>query len=164
MTTKEEQKVNGWISDLVGALTDPIICHPQWMESPPEKIRIAITLQRLIENGLAMKEKGTPLGTDAECAWYLSCTSLVGPLSSEWIRIYQYVFTKTCAVMQTEVPEELRQETLDNYEMGLLLGLKQWIYRTRSENRKDHDRAERREHKEKAEQEKIELQPKMFEF
>ena len=159
-----DRQTEKWISDLAGVFTDPIICHRGQLDQPPEKIRDAITLQRLLENIVALRERRALLGTDAECAWYLSCASLEAPLSSEWTRIYMYTFNKTCATTQTEVPEDLRQESLDQYEMGLLLGLKQWIYRVRSENRKQKDREDRLEKKEQAKKEKENLQPQMFEF
>ena len=164
---KNEQfdpQVDSWISDLIGALRDPIICHERNLDRPPEKIQSAITLMRLAENLLANKENRQPLGTDAECAWYLSSASLDAPLSSEWVRIYGYCFTKLCQFMNTEIPDDLRQDKLNNYEMGLLLGLKQWIYRKRSEARKDKDRAERREQKAQAKQQQAILQPPMFDF
>jgi hypothetical protein len=159
-----DRQTEKWISDLAGVFTDPVICHRGQLDRPPQKIREAITLQRLIENMVALKEGRSLLGTDAECAWYLSSASLEAPLSSEWTRIYMYTFNQTCATTHTEVPEDLRQESLDQYEMGLLLGLKQWIYQVRSENRKQIDRADRQEKKEQARQEKENLQPQMFEF
>ena len=159
-----DRKADGWISDLVGALTDPIICYGNNLDRPPEKIQEAITMQRLIENILAVKENRTPLGTDAEAAWYLSTASLETPLPSEWVRIYMYTFNKTCKMTKTEVPEDLRQEELSQYEMGLLLGLKQWIYKVRTENRKEKDRIRRQEERVQVKQEKEALQPKMFEF
>ena len=69
-----------WISDLVGALTDPIICHGNELDAPPEKIRTAITLQRLIENMAAQRENrnlsGQMLklpGTFLPPAWQRRC-------------------------------------------------------------------------------------------
>jgi hypothetical protein len=159
-----DRQTEKWISDLAGVFTDPVICHRRQLARPPENIQSAITLQRLLENMVALREGRALLGTDAECAWYLSGASLEAPLPSEWTRIYMYTFNKTCATLQTEVPEDLRQESLDQYEKGLLLELKQWIYRVRSENRKQRDREDQKEKKEQAKTEKDNLQPKMFEL
>ena len=164
MFVQNNAKVDRHISDIVGALTDPIICHGNEIDSPPEKIRTAITLQRLIENMRALKEDREPIGTDAEAAWYLSTASLAMPLPSEWVRIYMYTFNQTCKLTNNEVPQDLRQKTLDNYEMGLLNDLKTWIYKVRTENRKDVERTERREQREQVKKEKEDLQPKMFKF
>jgi hypothetical protein len=161
---KSNIQTEDWISDLVGALTDPIICHRNNLDRPSEKYQQAITMQRLIENMLAAKEKCSPLGTDAECAWYLSTASLEAPLPSEWVRIYMYVFNKTCEFMNIAIPEDLIRKELNQYEMGLLLKLKHWLYRVRTENRKEKDRISRQDQMERLKQEEISLQPKMFEF
>ena len=75
-----------------------------------------------------------------------------------------YVFNKTMQFNETEVPADLRQDKLSNYEMGKLMDLKRWIYKIRAEHRKSEDRSRRQEEKEQAKQEKEALQPKMFEF
>ncbi len=73
-----DPRVDRAISDLVGSLTDPIICHKGQEEKPPEWLRNAITLERLVMN-LAAQKGETPTGTDAEAAWYLSTASLEFP-------------------------------------------------------------------------------------
>lgn len=161
---KNNSKAEDWISDLVGALTDPIICHGNELDAPPEKIRTAITLQRLIENMAAQRENRKPIGTDAEAAWYLSTASLAAPLPSEWVHIYMFVFNKTCRLNKTEVPSDLRQDTLDSHEMGLLTDLKEWIYKVRTEHRLVEAKDQRREQKETNRRQKEDLQPKMFQF
>jgi len=164
VSIQNEAKVDRQISDIVGALTDPIICHGNELDLPPENIRTAVTLQRLIENMQAIRENREPVGTDAEAAWYLSAASLATPLPSEWVKIYMYTFNKTCKLTKTEVPEDLRQETLDSYEMGLLNDLKRWLYKVRAEHRKDVARNEKREQKEQVRKEKEDVQTKMFRF
>ena len=46
--------------------------------------------------------------------------------------IYQYVLTM---VMSKKVSEELRKESLDDYKMGLLGELKEWLWRKRVQAR-----------------------------
>lgn len=164
-TATAERKTDNWISELVGVLHDPIICWPNALDKPPEKIQQAITLQRLLENMIATRESRDPLATDAECAWYISGASLEHPLSSEWTRVYMYVFTQTCGLMQTEVPPDLKVDKLSDYELHqYLLPLKRWIYQKRSEKRKYGDKLERREKKESEKNAKTELQTAMFEI
>ena len=45
--------------------------------------------------------------------------------------------------MGDKVPEELRKESLDDYRMGLLKELKEWIYRQRVKARQERRRMER---------------------
>lgn len=62
-------------------------------------------------------------------------------------------------------------DELDDYDMGRLRDMKEWLYRTRVRAREDTDRADRREQKDQARQEKQleteqkeSLQPKMFDL
>lgn len=51
MATKEEQKADSSISDIVGALTDPIIVMPSgWGEDLSPELKKCVTPARLIEN------------------------------------------------------------------------------------------------------------------
>jgi hypothetical protein len=58
----------------------------------------------------------------------------------EWLDIYQYLLTK---VMGDRIPDELRKESLDDYRMGLLKELKEWIYRQRVKAREERQRMAR---------------------
>ena len=60
--TKREQ--DGWIDDLVGALTDPIIVWPgPWKDDIPQNLKEQIPLERLIMNMKVMHDgKGVPVG------------------------------------------------------------------------------------------------------
>ena len=61
------KKVDGWIEDTVGAICDPIIVMPGgWGDDLPENLRQRVTLERLCENMLAIKEKREVTATDAE--------------------------------------------------------------------------------------------------
>jgi hypothetical protein len=163
---KKDPEVEKYISDLVGALTDPILCWPGYEEDkPPKDFKELITIQRLLENMCALKENRGPQGTDAEVCWYLSTKSLDGPIGDIWTRIYQYCFTKTRECLRREVPGDLRVDDLSDYEMNYhLIPFKRWIYKKRCERRKALDREEKKARKEVTSQEKLELQPAMFDL
>ncbi len=165
-SSKVNRATDVWISDLVGALSDPIICWAGYEDDkPPDDFLGIIKIQRLLENMVAVKENREPLGTDAEAAWYLSTASLAQPISENWCRIYEYCFTKTMMAMKKEVPAELRVDKLEDYDLNYhLIPLKRWLYRVRSERRKGIAKTERQEQREQAKQEKTALQPAMFEL
>ena len=145
--SNREKVVEKQIDNMVGALTDPIIVMPGgWGDTLPEWIKTRITLERLAEN---MKElRGEqPTGTDAEALAYLYTASLTSPMSTEWFNIYMYVFTK---VMGDKVPEDLRKEEITDYEWGLLLEFKRWLWNTRVKARQERARAKRASEKAEA--------------
>ncbi|MGA2669835.1 MAG: hypothetical protein ABSF21_00205 [Dehalococcoidia bacterium] len=138
------EKVDYWISNAVGAFFDPIIVMPGgWGDSLPEAIKTQITLERLIMNIQGL-QGDQMTGTDAEAAAYLYTASLTAPMGDHWVNIYMYVFNQVMKHQKIEVPDDLKVETLGNYEMGMLRDLKAWIYRKRVEARQQRDREERR--------------------
>jgi hypothetical protein len=170
--TKESRQADKYISDLVGAISDPIIYHATQDPYCPDNVREMIRMSRLIELLAASKENREPTGTDAECSWYLSTASLEAPFDHEWTTIYQYCFTHSyLAFRGKEVNdptlEELRVDELSPYMMGKLKHLKAWIYRKRCENRKFEEKEERRKVKEEVKNQKKEVlktQPSLFGF
>jgi hypothetical protein len=163
-----DTKVDRAISDLVGSLTDPIICHKGQEEQPPEWLRNSIALERLIMN-LATLKGETPTGTDAEAAWYLSTASLESPFDEQWTRIYCYVFTQIYQRWRTKesgytVPDDIKVDKLNDYDMSHLRRLKDWIYQTRIKARLEKDKSERKQQKEDAVRQKKNEQPVLFEF
>ena len=91
---KTNPKVDRQISDLVGALTDPIIVMPGgWGDTLPDWIKDAITVERLIEN-LKHLNGEEPTGTDAEAVAYLYTASLTAPMDRDWAEIYLYLTRK----------------------------------------------------------------------
>lgn len=90
MTNRRQKDaiVDKGISDIIGALVDPIIVMPGgWGDTLPDWIKGAITLERLIMNiGALAGEKMT--GTDAEACAYLYTASLTAPPSRDWTQIY----------------------------------------------------------------------------
>ena len=138
-------QIHKQIDGLVAALTDPIIVFdPAWADVLPDWLKGEVKLQRLAQ--LMKGEEG--IATDAEALAYVSNASLAVPLASDWVEIYQYLFTRA---MGEKVPEEMRRENLDDYRMGLLKELKQWIWRKRAKYREERQRAERAEAKAEAE-------------
>jgi len=138
-------RIDKQIDVLVGALTDPIIVFdPSWADVLPDWLKGEIKMQRLAQ--LMKGEEG--IATDAEALAYVSNVSLSQPIASDWVEIYQYLLTR---VMGDKVPEELRKESLDDYRMGLLNQLKEWIFRQRGKARQEKRRMERAKAKAEAE-------------
>jgi hypothetical protein len=128
-------QIHKQIDGLVAALTDPIIVFdPGW--EVPDWLEGETRIQRLAQ--LMKGEEG--IATDAEALAYVSNASLAVPLASDWVDIYQYLLTR---VMKEKVPEELRTEHLDNYRMGLLKELKQWLWQKRAKYTEERARSER---------------------
>jgi hypothetical protein len=167
LTTEKEMEKG--ISNIVGVFTDPIIVFPGgWGDTLPEWLKGAITMERLIENVKALKGEEMT-GTDAEACAYLYTVSLTQPISSDWTQIYLYIAGKTYEKQRTKdsgvsMPEDIRVESLTDYQMQLLDRLKGFIYRQRIKVRQERDRADRREKKEAAAAEKKALQPAMFDL
>jgi len=158
-----ENKIEKGISDIVGVFTDPIIVFPGgWGDDLPEWLKDAITLERLAMNVKALKgEKMT--GTDAEACAYLMTVSLTQPIDHDWTQIYLYIASKVCATWKkTEVPEDIRVETLRDNQLRDLNRLKDWIYQQRTRIRLERDNSERRQKREKAAAGRKAEQPSLF--
>jgi len=157
MTT--DRKGEGWIDNLVGALCDPIIVYPSgWQDTLPDWIKPQITLERLIMNMLVMKEGGVPVG-GTEVLAYMYPRTMEAPISEQWFRIYMYVFNQAMKFKKVEVPEDIKSETLTDYDMSQLNDLKRWIYDRRVKARKEMARGERLRAKEEALAEELETEP-----
>ncbi len=158
----EEKQTGKWISDIVGALFDPIIVYPGgWGDTLPEWVKSQITMERLIENMKpSIGEK--PTGTDAEATAYLMSASLSQPMSSDWAQIYLHVAGKTMQKFnKVEVPADIQVETITDAQIKKLKDLKDWIYRTRVKHRQERDRAEKRQEKDAGQKPKV-VQEKFF--
>jgi len=73
-----------------------------------------------------------------------------------------YVFNKAMKMKKTEVPEDLKSETLSDYDMQELNHLKYWIYEQRVKHRKEKARETRLQAKEEKELEVEAAQPSFF--
>ena len=139
-----EKKTEGWVGELLGALCDPIIVYPSpWKDDLPDWVNPQITLERLVMNIQVMHEGGVPVG-DTEVLAYIFPRTMEEPLSEQWMRIYTYVFTQAMKFKKVEVPEDLRCESLSDYDMRELTDLKSWIYQKRVQHRKEKFRTERK--------------------
>lgn len=159
------KNVNSMVDDLVGTLTDPIIVYPGgWGDSLPEWLKNAITLERLTEN---MKETkgGQPTGTDAEACAYLNTASLTAPMNGDWGQIYLYVAGKLYRRWhKSELPEDIRVDSLTDQQTDDLNRLKEWLFRRRTTARQEVERNERRQQKEEELDKRKTEQPALFEF
>jgi len=132
--------VDKQIDSLVGALMDPIIVMPGgWGDSLPDWIKGAIQIERL-----ALLMKGEETATDAEACAYLYTASLEAPIDSDWTQIYLYVAGKVVSKnREIQIPEDIGVDSLNDYRMGLLRGLKDWIYERRVKHRREKQRVEK---------------------
>ena len=163
MTT--EKQIEKGISEIVGALTDPIIVFPGgWGDTLPDWLKTAITLERMIGNVKALKGEEPP-GTDAEACAYIMTVSLTQPMDSDWTQIYLYIAGQTYKRWNKgEMPADIAVDSISDYQMGELNRLKAWLYRQRMKARTKKDRAQRKQNREEAEMVKKAEQPALFEF
>ena len=104
-------------------------------------------------------------GTDAEACAYLYTAGLTAPMDHDWSQIYLYVATRTYARHKGgEVPKDIRVETLNEYQIGELKRLKDWLYRQRVKARQERDRAEKRLEREESEAQRKVEQSVLFQF
>jgi len=151
------------VSDLVGIFTDPMLVFPGgWGDTLPSWIKEAITIDRL-EASIKSSRGEEVTGTDSEACAYLYTAGLTAPMDSDWTRIYLYVSTRTYSRYKgKEVPEDIRVESLSDYQMGELRRLKDWIYQKRV--RQERERTDRRLEREEAETQRKAEQPELFDF
>ena len=163
MTT--EKQIEKGISEIVGALTDPIIVFPGgWGDTLPDWLKTAITLERMMGNMKALKGE-EPIGTDAEACAYLMTVSLTQPMDSDWTQIYLYIAGQTYKRWNKgEMPADIAVDSISDYQVGELNRLKAWLYRQRIKARMEKDRAQQRREKEKGEMAKKAERPVLFEF
>jgi len=153
------------ISNIVGALTDPIIVFPGgWGDTLPDWLKSATTLERLVMDMRALKGEEMT-GTDAEACAYLYTAGLTAPMDHDWTQIYLYIAGKTYTRWKkAEIPQDIVVESLTDGQMRDLNQLKEWLYQKRTTIRLEQDRAERRQKRgEEAARKKAE-QPALFGF
>ncbi len=104
-------------------------------------------------------------GTDAEACAYLYTAALTQPLDHDWGQIYLYIAGKTYTRWKkTEMPEDIRVESLRDDQVTDLNRLKEWLYRKRSQVREERARTERRQKKEQEAARRNAEQPALFTF
>jgi len=159
------QNIEKGISDIVGALTDPIIVFPGgWGDSLPQWLKTAITLERLVMNMKALKGEEMT-GTDAEACAYLWTAALTQPMDHDWGQIYLYIAGKTYTRWKkTEMPEDIRVDSLRDDQTADLNRLKEWLHKRRTQVRLERERADRRQKKEEEAARRKAERPALFEF
>ena len=154
------------ISEIVGVFTDPILVFPGgWGDTLPEWLKNAITLERLAMN--VKGNKGEEMtGTDAEACAYLYTAGLTQPMDHDWSQVYLYIAGKTYRQWQkdNQFPDDIKVDSLSDYQMAKLNSLKVWLYHKRVQTRLDRDRAERRERKEEEVEKRTAERPVLFKF
>jgi hypothetical protein len=162
--TTEEQIEKG-ISEIAGALTDPIIVSPGgWGDTLPEWLKNAITLERLAMNMKVLKGEEMT-GTDTEACAYLYTAALTNPMDHDWGQIYLYIATQTYRCWgNNEMPTEIAVDSLNDEQMRELARLKEWLYRRRTQVRLERERAERRQKREEETAQRKAEQLALFEF
>ena len=139
-----DNRIDKQIDALVSALSDPIIVFTSpWMDTLPEWLKGEIKTQRLIQLMKGEEE----VATDAEALAYMYPRALEAPLDSAWTEIYLYLGTQ---VMGDRMPDDIRKDSLSDYQMGLLMELKRWICRQQVKAREERGRVERRKAKAEA--------------
>jgi hypothetical protein len=153
------------ISELVGALADPIIAFAGgWGDTIPDWLKNAITLERLEMNVRELKGE-EPTGTDAEACAYLYTAALTQPLDHDWAEIYLYIATSVYSRWgKSEMPKDIKVDSLRDDQKADLNRLKGWLYQQRTRARLERDRSERRQKAEAAKAELEVMQPSMFDF
>ena len=141
---RSDKQLDQQIDDLVGTFTDPIIVSPGgWGDTLPDWIKSQITMERLLENMKASKGE-KPTATDAEACAYLYTASLEAPMGSDWTQIYLYIAGKVVSRGRSaEIPDDIKVDSLTDYQRGLLRDLKSWIYDRRLKYRKEKQRVEK---------------------
>jgi len=160
-----EKQIEKGISEIVGALTDPIIVFPGgWGDTLPEWLKTAVTLERMMGNVKALRGE-EPTGTDAEACAYLMTVSLTQPMDGDWTQIYLYIAGQTYKRWNKgEMPADIAVDSISDYQVGELNKLKAWLYRQRIRARIEKGKVKRGQEKEKVEMVKKAERPVLFEF
>lgn len=86
-------------------------------------------------------------------------------MGHDWSQIYLYVAGKTYTRWhKSEMPDDIRVDSLSAEQMADLNRLKEWLYRHRTTARQETQRAERRGKKEEDITTRKAGQPALFEF
>ena len=99
----------------------------------------------------------------------LYTAGLTAPMDSDWTQIYLYITNQVYSRHRSkesgvQVPEDIKVESISDYQMGELRRLKDWLHRQRTRIRLERNRAERRLKKEEEAARKNAEQPVLFQF
>lgn len=116
--TKLDNRISEQVDALVGALMDPIIVFTSpWMDTLPEWIKGEIKMQRLVQ----LVEGEEEVANSAEALAYMYPRTVEASLDSDWTEIYLYLGGQ---VMGDRMPDDIRKDSLSDYQRGLLVELK----------------------------------------
>ena len=88
-------------------------------------------------------------GTDAEACAYLYTAALTQLMDHDRGQIYLYIATKTYRKLgKSEMQGDIAVDSINDYQMGELNRLKEWLYCKRTQVRVDRSQAERRQKRE----------------
>jgi len=102
----------------------PLIGHPGWMHLLKNEHFFKTAMEHRIKEALnIVKEEAA---TEYEALLYLHTASLAAPLSTEWSRIFFYLFDKFYGHI---APEKMLEGKLTDTEKQSLLDLRKWIFK-----------------------------------
>lgn len=129
MTDRDEKKFVDYVKYTLKA---PIIVHPMWMDLT-EEMKQSARMSRLGRHPESIE------CSDYEAMLYLSSSSLVSPLSESWFRLYVHLFV-SAHPDHKDFQEGVSPPS--EYELGLLKGLKQWIFKQQMQSIKEKRKLE----------------------
>ncbi len=138
----QENALRDSIEEMVGALCDPLIVFPSgWEDTLPEELKKRLPLDRLVHQMKCLHGQARwDEACDLEALLYMYPLTLAQPISEQWTRIYLYLGTK---VMGDRIPQDIKEETLSDYDMVELRQLKRWIQKQKLKARKERKKEPR---------------------
>ena len=113
----------------------PIIVAPGgWEETLPDWLFKEINAERITTAliDVIKPDNGQEQVGECEIMAYLMTVCSLKPLPGNWTKIYQYLTTQIMRrIRKVEVPDDIKVEELDDYEMRQLEELKSWLFKQR---------------------------------
>ncbi|MDF0716094.1 hypothetical protein PY092_08055 [Muricauda sp. 334s03] len=130
-----------FVLDFMDLLQSPIIvCPSQWQDAVPKDLLDNIIMARMLT-----RMRGEHMASLTEVVAYMMPRTFESPMPSEWVNIYTWCGLQYAMTFkkdgQIEAMEEVAPKQLSEYEMGLLKGLRLWIYEKRRKALKDNMKA-----------------------
>lgn len=140
-TINKKRAKQDFIFEFLDALKSPVIIYnTTWQDAIPKGLLEKITISRMM-----CLMKGEFMASLTEVVAYMMPRTLEAPLSSDWCNIYtwcglQYVTqfnSENKKKAMIDAMAKIAPNELSDYEMGLLNGLRRWIYDKRRKALKD---------------------------
>ena len=113
-----------------------VVADVGWADTIPKWMRDEVPIERMARLAGTLKGKSGEYATDIEATIYLYTASLAAPIDRQWADIYLYLCTKYEKRLGKQVPNEIRKETISEYDERELNELKHWIYNQQVKARK----------------------------